>query len=236
MNKKILIVAIIVLVLLIIPLTIFLVMQQQNVNSNAQVASNLPATNTLSPTPTTTPTTVACQPPDAVQNVKITYPYCQGQPCQFDQASCSWDQVATAVSYTATITQVDSGTVVATNSIQSPTVTTVFPVTQGKTYKCDVTATNACGASGGTGTDTLLCQVDQVFSPTPTVSPTPTTPTLAPTITLSPAPTATPTPILTTTTPIPPLPPTGNASIVKYGLGGVAITTFGGLLFLLSIL
>lgn len=88
--------------------------------------------------------------------------------------------------------------------------------------------------------------------PTDTPEPTITTPTLTPAISFTPTPTlqatptqivvlfptATPTPIvLTTNTPVPtnpPLPPTGNSSIIFVGLTGIITTIFGLALFLIT--
>lgn len=85
-------------------------------------------------------------------------------------------------------------------------------------------------------------QVSQSATPsaTPivTLSPTPTTlPTTTPTPELIPTSSLTPTlavPAETVNTPTPTLPPTGNPSVVGFGILGLAITLFGGLLFLLA--
>jgi hypothetical protein len=100
--------------------------------------------------------------------------------CSYNQASCSWDPTIGAVSYAVKVTEVESSNVVYNNQVQSSITRVVFNVTSGKTYKCDVTATNSCGSSGGTGTDSLLCAADGIpsFTPAPTsvasVAPTPT--------------------------------------------------------------
>lgn len=111
------------------------------------------------------------------------------QTCTFDKASCSWDPVSGASSYNVKVTEVDSGNVVKTDSITSGTTKIVFPVTPGKTYKCEVTAVNSCGSTGGTGSDSLLCSVPgNTTSPSPTPKATPTPPPATP------APVSTPTP------------------------------------------
>ena len=99
----------------------------------------------------------ACTTPGAPSNVTIDYPNCSGQDCNFEQASCSWGAATGATSYSVSVTEVDSGTAVATNQTVTGT-TYVFPVTPNKTYKCDVTGTNSCGQAGATGTASLLCQ------------------------------------------------------------------------------
>lgn len=135
-----------------------------------------------------------CTPPAAVTNVHIVYPFCSGDQCSFTQAQCTWDSITGAVSYTAKITEVDSNTVIKTDTPSSSTTQTTFPVVSGRTYKCDVTATNQCGASGGTGSDSLLCKApDLGVSPTPTPSATASAsatpaPTPAPTVAPTPAP------------------------------------------------
>lgn len=131
----------------------------------------------------------ACTTPAAVTNVVVTYPDCTGSTCLFTQANCTWAAVTGAASYQITATEVDSNTVVKNQTVDSATTKVVFPVTSGKTYKCDVTAINSCGQSGGTGSDTLLCKIDGITS----------------------APTAVPTSApLVKNTPIPTLAPTGD--------------------------
>lgn len=194
MNKKNAIILSVVLVGILIaaiPIAVYLVRQQQTTKSSAE-----------------TNTQTVCQTPGTVSNVTIEYPFCeQGSTleCSFTQASCSWNPVSEASSYGLKITEVDSGTVIKTDSVSSSTTKIAFPVTSGKTYKCDVTATNSCGSTGGTGTDSLLCKVDEVALATPTPppaggpSPTPTpsgnpTPTPPPVGGLIPTPTPTVTP------------------------------------------
>ena len=73
-------------------------------------------------------------------------------------------------------------------------------------------------------------------SPTPTIVPTTTpTPLVIPTssVSLTPTPTSE-IPAEIINTPTPTLPPTGNPSVVGFGILGLAITLFGGLLFLLA--
>lgn len=160
-------------------------------------------------TGTITPTTAgACAVPDVVSNVEFNYPSCAGTQCNFTEASCSWAAVNGATSYSVKITQVDSGTITSTNSVTSPGVTFSFPVEQGKTYRCDISAVSTCGTSGPAGSAQELCAVDgQVGSPVPT-----TRPQVIPTVV-----------------------PTGDVSTTMLvGFGGLVVAIIGGLLFFFS--
>ncbi len=147
--------------------TVIVANQQQEIRSNAQAVP--------------TPTTAVCPAPDAVQNVIIDYPNCTGQTvgstCDYVTASCSWSPVTTASTYTVKVTEVETGTVVKNNEQQNSSTTKItFPVNQGKTYKCDVFATNSCGTNGGVGTFSLLCKADALLTtPTPVITTAPTT-------------------------------------------------------------
>lgn len=164
-NKRTLVLlgAVAVLLLLGIPVSIFFVTspKPQDVRSRAQES------------PTATP---ACQPPATVTNVKVEYPNCVGNQCQFDQASCSWDSISGAVTYSVKVTEVDTSKVVKSESVSSSTTRVTFPITNGNTYKCEITAVNSCGQSGGTGSDSLLCKTDGLFPTNTPAPPTPTTP------------------------------------------------------------
>lgn len=155
--------------------------------------------------------------------------------CAFDTASCSWDAVTGAASYNIKITQVESGTVIRNDSVGASTTRIVFPVIQGKTYQCDISAVNSCGATGGTGSHSLTCEVGGIF---PSVTPIPTVPagvTVFPTATptFPPAATTAPT-IITQITPTPTLPPTGDLSTtIVMGVGGVILAILGGIAFIL---
>lgn len=156
----------------------------------------------------------ACTTPGTVTNVKITYPACANGQCSFTSATCTWDATLNAATYTVKVTEVDTNTIVTSQSITAPTTTITFPVTSGKTYKCDVTAVNSCGQAGGTGSDSLLCKVDGVFA----------------------SPTAVPTqpPIIGAPNPQPTLAPTGNLQniLLITGVSIILIIT-GASLFLL---
>lgn len=133
--------------------------------------------------------TPACTTPGTVTNVKVTYPYCQGNNCSFTQASCTWNAVSGAASYSVKVTEVDTSTVIQNTTMAAPTTITTFNIVQGRTYKCDVSAVNACGTTGGTGSDSVLCQISGQLQTT--ASPTTTSAsTIAPTA----APTAAPLP------------------------------------------
>lgn len=113
-----------------------------------------------------------CPTPPQVQNVLVEYPGCVGDTCNFTQASCSWDQVSGATQYKLTMTQVESGSVVVSETVTATSSSKIFNVVQGKTYKCEVAAVNSCGAVGLAGSHSLLCQVDALVetTPTPTVA------------------------------------------------------------------
>lgn len=183
--KQIIIISVVALLVIAgIATTVIVAQTQQQSNSNAQeVATPTPTIATTSASPT-----LNCPPPAEVTNVKVDYPLSTGgSQVDFTRASCSWDAVTGASSYTVKVTEVESGTVVMNNqTVNPPTTNVAFAVTSGKTYKCDVTAVSSCGASGGTGTDSLLCQAQGIL-PTSTPVPT-TTPRVTPTIPPTPVP------------------------------------------------
>lgn len=114
----------------------------------------------------------SCQTPAAVTGVNITYPDCSATSCNFNQGTCSWSAAANAATYTVLITNVNSGAQAYSQSVPASTTTVAFPVTNGQTYKCDVTGVNSCAQSGTTGSLTLLCEVEGASTaPTPTTAP-----------------------------------------------------------------
>ena len=121
-----------------------------------------------------------CTTPAQVQNVQITFPYCDssGQ-CNFTQAGCTWDALAGVSNYQITVTNATTNTQVMTQQVSSSTTSQVFNVQDNNTYTCSVAGINSCGTSGAAGTVSLLCKVDALVN-TPTVAPTtpvvPTTP------------------------------------------------------------
>lgn len=175
----------------------------------------------------------SCPAPDAVQNVKVEYPGCDGDQCSFTKASCSWDAVDSATNYSLTITEVDSGQQVLNQTEPVGTTNILFDVTQEKTYKCSVSAVSSCGTMGVAGTDQLLCHVDGLL---PSGSP---SPSAAPPVTAPPATVTSPPPVVSsapptvvTATPPPPVSGPRDTLIAATGVGALFIV-FGGLLFLL---
>lgn len=148
----------------VIGLTVYLLQSQQDVRSRAQTG----------PTPQASPTQ-SCPIPAQVQNVLVEFPNCVGDICNFTQASCSWNSVAGATKYQLTITEVDTSTIIKNGEEEAAITRVVFPITQNRTYKCEVSAKNSCGASGQSGSHSLLCEVDAAV-----VTPTPIPPTQAP--------------------------------------------------------
>lgn len=145
----------------VIGLTVYLLQSQQDVRSRADTSPTPPAS-----------TAQSCPTPAQVQNVLVEFPNCVGDVCNFTEASCSWSSVAGATKYQLTITEVDSNTVVKNEQIEAAVTRVVFPITQNKTYKCDVSAINSCGTSGAAGSHSLLCEVDAaVATPTPALPP-----------------------------------------------------------------
>ena len=73
------------------------------------------------------------------------------------------------------VTDDTTGTVIQESDVDGAKTSVQFPSLPGKTYKCSVTATNACAATSKAGEATQTCQV---ITPTPTpaitVTPTPT--------------------------------------------------------------
>lgn len=157
------------------------------------------------------PSRAGAQVPATVTGVLVEYPECVGESCSFVQASCSWSAMTGATSYNYTITEVDTNTQIQTATVDSSTLRVVFPVTQERTYKCDVFATNASG-SGGTGTHSLLCSAEGLLDSTAT-----------------PVPQATATPLPTK----PPIESPGMFTNTAIILGGVALVIVGGLALIL---
>lgn len=112
-----------------------------------------------------------CQTPAAVTGVNITYPDCSATSCNFNQGTCSWSPATNAATYTVLITNTNTGAQAYSQSVPAATTTVSFPVTNGQTYKCDVTGVNSCGQAGTMGTQTLLCEVEGASIPSPTTPP-----------------------------------------------------------------
>lgn len=168
----------------------YLVLNRQNLFSQAQQSN--------SSSSSTSGQGDSCPAPGTPATVTLSYPLCESvsggpETCQFDKAGCVWEAVGGATKYNTKITEVETGAVIATETINAPTTKTSFPVVQGRTYKCEVSAINSCGATGGTNEDSLLCQTDAFVSPTPV--PTQTPPPPPPVSTPLPTPAPTPVPV-----------------------------------------
>ncbi len=227
-NKQQIILGSLVLVIAVAILVIVsFISQPQDVRSRAQTTDS-----TTTPTPT-----AACQTPGGIQNVAIEYPNPKSDNTGFifDQANCSWSALTGAANYIITITDVDTGTKVKNNeTVTSSTTKVIFPVTNGKTYKCDVTAANSCGTTGPIGTATALCKTDVVVTPAPT-----STPAVAPTSTPAVAPTTPPVVptaqvIIPTNTPAPVIASPGNETPMIIGAAGIIVTIIGAAIFLVA--
>ena len=128
-----------------------------------------------------------CSAPAAASGVTVEYPGCNGASCDLAQASCAWNSQSDASSYNVTVTEVETGTVIKNNESQlSSTTKVLFPITQGRTYKCDVVAVSSCGGLAAATSDQLLCEADALIdtpTPSPTVAVIPTKPVIPPTAT-----------------------------------------------------
>ena len=125
----------------------------------------------------------SCAAPVVATGVAIEYPGCNGASCDLLQAGCEWNSQADAASFNITVTEVDTSTIIKNNESQSSTTTKViFPITQGRTYKCDVVAVSSCGGLAAAASDQLLCPADAILdTPTPTQVVVPTATSMPPT-------------------------------------------------------
>lgn len=168
MSKKTAIIVVIVIFLLAaIGVGVYLAMNPQTFFSSAQQTTTASVNQGND-----------CPAPGTPATVTLSYPLCEagqtGETCQFDKAGCVWDSVSGASKYNTKITEVETGAVISTASVT--TTKTSFPVVQGRTYKCEVSAVSSCGSVGGTNNDTLLCEANALLSPTPTSAPVSTPP------------------------------------------------------------
>jgi hypothetical protein len=155
----------------------------------------------------------SCTIPAQVSNVAITFPSCTGDVCNFTQGQCTWGSVSGATNYQVKITKTETNTVVSDQQVSSSTTSITFPVTESSTYKCDVSAVNACG-TGTAGTSSLLCKVDAAVTTGPTQAQV--------------APTARP---VATRAPVP---VTGSpTTLLYYGFGGALLVLSGFIIILL---
>lgn len=167
-----------------------------------------------------------CTTPAQVPNVQVAYPSCDSNDfCDFTKATCSWGSVSNAVSYSVKSTEVETGTIVYNQSVAATLSTVTFSITQGKTYKCDVSAVNSCGTAGPAGTHSLLCQIDAVVTTTPTIAP---TQSIIPTSTIMLSPT------ITLRSPPPIIPTSGNITgTIFAGAGLMLILIVGTIVFII---
>lgn len=127
----------------------------------------------------------ACTAPATPVDVAVDYPGGTGTTRDLTLANCSWTAQSDAASYNITVTEVETGTIIKNNEAVAASTTTVsFPITQQRTYKCDVTAVASCGTVSAVASDQLLCDADAIIdTPTPTtaaeVPPKAATPTIA---------------------------------------------------------
>ena len=157
----------------------------------------------------------ACSAPAVASGVTVDYPGCNGSQCDLTQASCSWTSQGDASSYNVTVTEVETNTVIKNNESQSEKKKKIlFPITQNRTYKCDVVSVSSCGGLAAAASDQLLCEADAIID----------TPTPSPTSVSAPTPTS--------------VPPTAVPTIAKPGgptqtlvlLGGILIALVGGVI------
>lgn len=175
MSTKVIIAIVVVVVLLgAVGVGTYLVLNQQNFFSSADQTS----TSSLSGDSNTSGQGASCPAPGTPETVTLSYPLCESvnggqETCQFEKAGCVWESVSGASTYNVKVTEVETGATIKSETITAPTVKTSFPVVQGRTYKCEVSAVASCGTSGGTNEDTLLCEADALLSPSPSPTPPP---------------------------------------------------------------
>ncbi len=158
----------------------------RNIASSSQTTTDSERTPSSIPAIVTNVTAQSCTTPQQTGNVEVAYPSCNGANCSFVEANCTWDAVSGAANYSVKVTEVESNTVIKNVTVNGSTTTYTFPVTQGKTYRCEIAAVNACGTAGPTGSGEALCAVDGLtVSTAPSATPVP-----SPTLTPSPSPLA----------------------------------------------
>jgi hypothetical protein len=156
-----------------------------NQSQNSEKLATTSKTDDQYSTPSSFPAIVSdvtaqsCTTPTQVSNVEVNYPSCAGAQCSFVEADCAWDAVSGAANYSVKITEVESGSIIKNVTVGGASSSYTFPVTQGKTYRCETSAVNSCGTSGPAGVGEALCAVDGLTvstapSATPTPTPTPT--------------------------------------------------------------
>lgn len=146
----------------------------QNLASSAKTADQF-STPSSAPAIVSNVTAQSCTTPAQVSNVEVNYPSCVGAQCSFVEADCVWDAVSGAANYSVKVTEVDSSSVIKNVTVGGSSTSYTFPVTQNKTYRCEIAAVNSCGTSGPTGVGEALCAVDGLtVSTAPSATPTPT--------------------------------------------------------------
>lgn len=226
-GKVIALIFLVIVALVGIPATLYLVKSQQDTRSRASegtefiVPDSTFATDVVSPTISGTGGVGgACQVPAQVTGVIVEYPNIANGSADFTQGSCSWGQVTGATQYVVKITEVESGTVKVSQDVSSSQTKITFPVTNGKTYQCDISAKNSCGDSGLVGSHSLFCQTDALISTT-----------VGPTVPITVPPTVPP---QVTSPPQPTIPPTGiSAPFITIGAVSGILVLIGGALLLL---
>ncbi len=187
-SNRFLIVMIIIFSVIAVGLSLYTVLYQQfSTRSRAEEAQ----TDTTTPSEATPSATMSPE-PEASASSQLNQP----QSCTENTANCSWGDTKRATSYTYTITDTTTGTVVTSGTTTAVSVS--FTPVLNHSYSCTVAAVNDCGSSGeATGVAACSATITPE-QPTPTATPTP-TPTEAPTETPTPTPTATPGPTATPT-------------------------------------
>lgn len=146
----------------------------QNLASSAKTEEGTFTPSSI-PAIVTNVTAQSCTTPPEVSTVEVSYPSCVGSQCSFVEADCTWEAVSGATNYTVKVTEVESGSIVKNVTAQGSATSYTFPVTQNKTYRCEVAAVNACGTSGPAGAGEALCAVDGLtVSTEPSATPIPT--------------------------------------------------------------
>lgn len=220
MNKKIILLGIIIFVLIgSVGVTLYLTRQSQDNRSGAQQVADEGVDET-------------CPAPEPPSEVLVDYPNCEGTQCNFNQANCAWGDSLDATNYNVTVIQVESGQQVLQQTVPSSTTKVTFDVVQRTTYRCTVSAVNTCGATSVSATAEQYCENDALVeaTPVPTTPVAPTAPLATPTVTvITPVPTAfIPTPIVNEV-----IPPTGGMiETVGVVVGMLAILAVGAALII----
>ena len=94
--------------------------------------------------------------------------------CMPNQSNCSWDAVTNATGYHYKVTETVSGGTIKEGNVDASQTSVTFASEAGKTYKCEVNASNICG-KGSSGVGKNTCPVPTATpTPSPSVTPMPT--------------------------------------------------------------